>query len=139
LLIIGGMVAFLQRAGRQREVKLVGLAVVSALGLSLILAVVLGTVATGFGVAREVLEGGTLLLASAVLFYVSHWLISRSESARWNAYIKERMTNAAGEGGGATAIFLTAFLAVFREGAETVLFLAAVIGDAPPGGKIAVL
>ncbi|MEW5852977.1 MAG: FTR1 family protein [Myxococcota bacterium] len=138
LLIIGGMVAFLTRANRKRDVRMVGLAVLAALGLSVVLAVALSFVAVGAGVAREVLEGVTLLLASAVLFYVSHWLISKSESARWNAYIKQRLQDAAAESG-SVAIFITAFLAVFREGAETVLFIAAIAGDAPAGsGKLAV-
>jgi len=138
LLIVGGMVAFLTRAGRKQDVRLVGLAVLSGLALSLVLAVGLGMLATGAGLAREVLEGTTLLVASVVLFYVSHWLVSRAESARWNSYIKERLKAATGERGSAYAIFATAFLAVFREGAETVLFIAAIAGDSPGGGKVAV-
>lgn len=72
------------------------------------------------GRAQEMIEGGVLLAASAVLFYVSYWLISQSESKRWMAFLKR----CAGDGqaaGGAFPLGLAAFLAVYREGAETAL------------------
>ena len=40
---------------------------------------------------REALEGGTMLLAAAVLFYVSYWLLSNIEVAKWNAFVKARL------------------------------------------------
>src|SRR5207247_2578464 len=43
---------------------------------------------------RETLEGGTMLLATAVLFYVSYWLLSKIEVAKWSAFVKGRMEDA---------------------------------------------
>lgn len=40
-----------------------------------------------FGAGREALEEGTMLLAAAVLFCLPYWLISKSEAARWQAFI----------------------------------------------------
>ena len=79
------------------------------------------------GANRELLEGVTGLVAAVLLLYVSYWLHSRSSLGAWQRYLDER-------GGAALArnsvlsLAALAFLAVFREGAETVLFY---IGIAP--------
>ena len=39
------------------------------------------------GVARELLEGWTMFLAVAVLFYVSNWMLSKADTERWENYI----------------------------------------------------
>src|SRR2546430_14236135 len=70
---------------------------------------------------REALEGVTMLLATAVLFYVSYWLLSKIEVAKWNAFVKGRMEEALSTGSG-FALASVAFLAVYREGFETILF-----------------
>jgi high-affinity iron transporter len=86
---------------------------------------------------RESLEGITMLLAMAVLFYVSYWLLSKVESARWNAFVKERMKDALSHGSG-FALATVAFLAVYREGLETILFYQALFSTGG-GGEAAVL
>src|SRR5207247_320470 len=63
---------------------------------------------------REALEGVTMLLATAVLFYVSYWLLSKIEVAKWNAFVKGRMEEALSTGSG-FALASVAFLAVYRE------------------------
>lgn len=89
------------------------------------------------GTSRAVLEGITMLLAAAVLFYVSFWLFSKREAQRWQAWIGGQIDSALSQGslltlGGA------ACLAVYREGAETVLFYHALAaGAAGQGGAIA--
>jgi high-affinity iron transporter len=80
------------------------------------------------GVAREMLEGFVMLLAAAVLFYVSYWLISRFEAKRWTDYLAERTKRGVALGGQGT-LALTAFLAVYREGAETSLLYQALLGS----------
>ena len=42
------------------------------------------------GVVRETLEGVVMLVASAVLFYVSYWLISHVEAKRWMDFLKQQ-------------------------------------------------
>jgi high-affinity iron transporter len=62
-----------------------------------------------------------MLVAVVVLFSVSYWLLSKVEGAKWQKFIREKV-NAALSGGGSFALAFVAFLAVFREGAETALF-----------------
>src|SRR5206468_3423101 len=90
-------------------------------------------------VQREALEGVTMLLAAAVLFYVSYWLLSKIEAAKWNAFVKGRMEEALRAGSG-FALASVAFLAVYREGFETILFYQALFtSPGPSGGTSAVL
>src|SRR6185312_7633830 len=70
----------------------------------------------------------TLLVAVCVLFSVSYWLISRVEAARWQQFIREKVNSALDHGGGRALAFV-AFLAVYREGAETALFYQALFNE----------
>src|SRR5882762_8812197 len=80
--------------------------------------------------SREIIEGTTLLVAVAVLFSVSYWLISKVEAAKWQQFIKEKVSTALDQGGGRALAFV-AFLAVYREGAETALFYQALFNEGP--------
>jgi high-affinity iron transporter len=104
--------------------------VITALGLNLL-------VGSARGQTRELLEGVVLLIASGVLFYVSYWLISRSESRRWLDFLKHRATEGAKLGGYLT-LGLTAFLAVYREGAETALMYQAMIAQQTRTGRLGI-
>jgi high-affinity iron transporter len=79
---------------------------------------------------RELMEGLVSLLASAVLFSVSFWMISKAESRHWMSYLKRSLE----EGLSRKRLLLLAglaFLAVYREAAETVLFLQALLLESP--------
>ena len=78
---------------------------------------------------RELLEAGTALLAVAVLFYVSFWLITRLEHRRWMEFMKAKVW-AAATTGSTLALAGVGFTAVFREGFETTLFFQALISFA---------
>jgi len=80
------------------------------------------------GAARETLEGVVMLVASAVLFYVSYWLISHVQAKRWMDFLKQQARRGL-ELGGQGTLALTAFLAVYREGAETALMYQALLGS----------
>ena len=69
-----------------------------------------------------------MLVAAAVLFYVSYWLVSRFEAKRWMDYLTRRARRGI-ELGGQGTLALTAFLAVYREGAETSLLYQALLGS----------
>ena len=71
-------------------------------------------------------EGVTLLLAAGVLLFVSSWLLGQREAGRWKAQLQDRARRAF-SGRGMAALFTVGFLAIFREGAETVLFLFAML------------
>jgi len=64
-----------------------------------------------------------------VLFTVGHWLIAQAESQRWSKYIKDNIKDSLSQGS-RRALWLTCFLAVYREGAETVLFYQALWSSA---------
>jgi len=99
---------------------------------SLFTAVLLETVFLVTPARREVLEGAVMLTASAVLFYVSYWLLSKIEVARWNRFVKSQVQDAV-TSGSALALATAAFLAVYREGFETVLFYKALVVAGPAG------
>jgi high-affinity iron transporter len=83
--------------------------------------------------SREIVEAATMLVAVVVLFSVSYWLISKVEAAKWQKFIREKVTLALEHGGG-KALALVAFLAVYREGAETALFYQALFNEGPNVG-----
>ena len=77
---------------------------------------------------RELLEAVIALLAAAVLFSMSFWMISKVESQRWMAYLRKRLEQTLTRRNVAT-LALVSFLAVYREAAETVLFTQALMLD----------
>jgi high-affinity iron transporter len=99
-----------------------GMAVVASVAL----AVVARFVMPVEGHAREALEGITMLIAAAVLFTASYWLISKSEARRWQEFVRNKLEGALTSRRRA-ALFVLAFLVVFREGFETVLFYEALL------------
>jgi high-affinity iron transporter len=66
-------------------------------------------------------------LAAAMLIYVGYWLHSKTSLGAWHRYINTQTTSALNKNS-LLSLALIAFLAVFREGAETVLFY---VGIAP--------
>jgi len=80
---------------------------------------------------RELLEAGIALLAAAVLFSVSFWMISKAESRSWMAFLKEKLEASLSR----RSLFVLsglAFLAVYREAAETILFTQALLLESGP-------
>ncbi|MGH7584603.1 MAG: FTR1 family iron permease, partial [Gemmatimonadales bacterium] len=131
ILIIGALIAFLVKAGAAHRRRDIHIGVGAAVAMSLLTAVLLETVFVLSSAHREALEGATMLVAVVVLFYVSYWLLSKIEVAKWTAFVKRRL-NVAVSGGSAFALALAAFLAVYREGFETVLFYKALLVEAGP-------
>ena len=69
-----------------------------------------------------------MLLATVVLFFVSNWMFSKAEAEAWKNYIEGKVQTAV-QSGSRFALGAAAFLAVFREGAETILFYQAMFAD----------
>jgi high-affinity iron transporter len=130
ILILGAVIAFLVRTGNGARVREVRWGALAGLAASAALAVVLRTALVNAPASREVIEGATMLLAVAVLFSVSYWLLTKIETARWQLFIREKV-GAALTSGRTTALAVVAFLAVFREGAETALFYQALLVRGP--------
>lgn len=139
LLVVAAIAATVRRSGSPERVRAVGHGVGWALIASLVTAFAANRLLTGAEAAagREALEGVTVLIAAAVLFYVSCWLFAKSAAGRWQAYLQQQVGQALG-GGGALTLGLAAFLAVYREGAETVLFYQA-LAVANPGQEPALI
>jgi high-affinity iron transporter len=134
ILIVAALMAFLAKAGAVERRRHVARGAWAAVGASVLTAAVLELVFEITPGQREALEGVTLLLATAVLFYVSYWLLSKIEVAKWNAFVRGRMEEALSTGSG-FALASVAFLAVYREGFETILFYKALLMSAAgPGG-----
>jgi high-affinity iron transporter len=121
ILIIGALVAMLVKMGAGHRRRDVHIGVGAAILASLLTAVVLETLIEITPARREALEGLTMVVATVVLFYVSYWLLSKMEVAKWNRFVKGKVQDAL-TSGSALALASVAFLAVYREGFETVLF-----------------
>src|SRR5262249_47171891 len=128
ILVIGAVVAFLLKTGHRERLKSIWMGIGLGLVASALTAVVLRTVLDAIPASQDIIEGITLLIAVCVLFSVSYWLISRVEAAKWQQFIREKVTNALEHGGGRALAFV-AFLAVYREGAETALFYQALFNE----------
>jgi high-affinity iron transporter len=89
------------------------------------------------GAEREVVEGVSSLLAACILFYVSYWLIAKVSSQRWQAFLQTRIQTALGSGSLWTLVTI-AFVAVYRELFESILFFEAIAAQAGPAGLHAV-
>lgn len=126
ILVISALIAYLVKTGHGDKKKRIYLGAVLALAASFATAVILNLLVSVSGPAREGLEGVTMLTATAVLFYVSYWLISKAEVGRWQRFIKGKV-EASLSGRSVFALGSAAFLAVYREGAETILFYQALL------------
>jgi high-affinity iron transporter len=133
LLVISALAAYLKRLGAEDRLKVVWRAVALAVVASLATAWALSEVLKASGPAREGVGGLTVLFAALVLTYVSHWLFARREAAKWQGYIRQQVEKAL-SGGQVFSLGFAAFLAVYREGAETVLFYQALAGANPGRG-----
>jgi len=133
ILVIGAVVAFLLKMGHRERLHSIWVGIALGVVASLATAVVLKTLLAAMPASREIVEAVTMLIAVVVLFSVSYWLISKVEAAKWQRFIREKVTNALEHGGG-KALALVAFLAVYREGAETALFYQALFNEGPNVG-----
>ena len=128
LIIVAAVVAYLVKTG---NAKAMGKVVYSSVGVAVILSFVMAWLMNvifgeAAGQKRELMEGITMLIAVGLLFYVGFWLLSNAGAKKWNDYIKSHVSDSISSGS-TTALWWTVFLAVFREGAETVLFYQALI------------
>jgi high-affinity iron transporter len=129
ILVIAAIVAYLIRSGNMASTRVVYMSSVGALAASALAAVALQYVFEVSGANQEILEGAAMLLAVVVLFFVSNWMVAKAEAEAWKNYIEGKVRSAV-ETGSTFALGAAAFLAVFREGAETILFYQALLADA---------
>jgi high-affinity iron transporter len=130
LLVIAALSAFLLRAGEGHRRR----ALAWGAGLALIASIVMAWIFMIFfdGAHDDLTEAIVMGIAAALMLYVSGWLWLRQNPAVWNRYL-QRQADRALAADAPWMLAGIAFLAVFREGAETILFLHAVIGDGAHG------
>lgn len=121
VLIIAAVLAFLSATGSKSVIRYVHLGWMLAILAGLATWVVARTIITISGAQREIIEGVTSLVAAAVLFYVSYWLITKIEVKKWKDYIQTKVKKAISRKS-LFAIASVSFFAVYREAFETVLF-----------------
>lgn len=124
LLVVIALLAFLEKSGNGEKRAWIGWGAIGGLAASILVGIGIQSLVsnvTALRSNRELLEGITGLFAAVMLFYVSYWLHSKSSLNAWQGYIRDQMTNAL-ETQKLIQLSLLAFLAVFREGGETVLF-----------------
>ena len=88
--------------------------------------------------SREILEGVVMLIAVFLLFYVGFWLLSNAGAKKWSSYIQGQVEGSLSSGDSKT-LWWTVFLAVYREGAETVLFYTALVLDAKSSSALSMV
>ncbi|WP_114227222.1 cytochrome c/FTR1 family iron permease [Sphingomonas ginsengisoli (ex An et al. 2013)] len=124
LLIIVAMIAFLRKAERSEILPYVHGGWAGALAAGL-LTWVIATYAIGIsGASRELTEGFGSLFAAVVLLSVGIWMHGKAQADQWQRYIREKMTHAL-SGRSTWMLFGLAFVVVYREVFETILFYAA--------------
>lgn len=140
ILIVGAILAYLRKSSGEdkieaaRKCRPVYLGSLIGIVGSLLLAWLLYAIKLANTASQEVIEGITALTAVVVLYYVSNWMLSKSETDAWVGYIRSRAEKNGGKGrAGYYALAFTAFLAVFREGAEVVLFYQPLLSQGYPG------
>lgn len=136
ILVLAALIAYLTKAGHTAQVRTVYQGALAALAASLVTAWVFRSLLQASGAAQEVLEGLTMLLAVVVLVLVSYWLFSKAQAQAWQSFIEGQL-GASLSRGNRLALWWAAFLAVYREGAETVLFYQALLsGGGSPGSIV---
>ncbi|KFL33465.1 MULTISPECIES: FTR1 family protein [unclassified Sulfurospirillum] len=129
LIVVTAVIAYLIKSGNTTRLNIVYSALWSAIILSFVTAFVMNLIFQNPGESREMLEGVTMLVAVGLLYYVGFWLLSNAHAKKWSHYIAEKVSESLSSGS-IRALWFTVFLAVYREGAETVLFYQALIFDA---------
>ncbi len=137
MLIVSAIIAYLVKTGHGDKRRVIVNSVFVAIIASVLTAILLKLVFRASAASQEVIEGATMLLAAVVLFFTSNWLLAKAEAAQWGAFIKGKVGGAV-SAGSLTALWFVSFLAVYREGAETVLFYEALTIDADTAGLLAI-
>ncbi|MGH2327018.1 FTR1 family iron permease [Campylobacter taeniopygiae] len=130
LIIVVAIVSYLVQSGNKNRLNIAYSALFTGIILSFITAFAVSWLfKENAGQSRELIEGITMLIAVLLLFYVGFWLLSNAQNKKWASFIKQGAIDAISNNSAKT-LWITVFLAVYREGAETVLFYQALLFDA---------
>jgi high-affinity iron transporter len=120
ILVLAALAAYLSRAGAVDRLTALWVGAAAALMASIAAAWVFEHFYNG--AHSDLFEGVIIFLAAGLMFYVSGWLFLKQDPKAWQAYLKIQ-TDKALLARSQCVVAMLAFLAVLREGGETVLFL----------------
>lgn len=130
LLVVGALLTFVKKSNGGQGKVWIWSGVTVGFVLSAVLAVIVKFVFTSgaFGQNNFLISGWTAIVAAVMLLYMSYWLHSKSNIAEWNQYIHNKSQQALNTGR-MVSLGVLSFLAVFREGTETVLFIIGMVNQ----------
>jgi high-affinity iron transporter len=128
ILVISAIAAYLMKSGNASKVKEVYQSTFVAILASFLTAYLFKSIIHVSGKSQEVLEGSILIIATAFLFSMGYWMFRNADPKRWKNHI-EGMIKDSLSNGKRMMLWSAVFLAVYREGAETVLFYQALLAD----------
>lgn len=134
VLIIIVLLSILKAMDQKAAMKWVHAGWMAAVALGAVTWFASGVLLAMSGLSRELLEGGISLLAVLVLLYVGFWLHRYSEAKKWREFLESKLKTGL-HSGSYVVLAVVAFLAVFREAFEVVLFLRAIWMDLDGSGQ----
>ena len=129
VLILGAIITYLEASRNTKYKKYLYYGVIAAIGATGVTWVIASYVIEISGANRELIEAIAALSATAILFYVSFWVLNKIEHKKWMEFVKAKVWQATTTGSVMVFVGL-AFFTVYREGFETVLFYQAMAGFA---------
>jgi len=121
LLVLIALLTILVRSDKKEAVKYVHFGWVAALFAGVLTWLVAQNLVAISGASRETMEGVAAMLAAIILFYVGFWMHSKTQADQWLRYVQQNI-NKSLKTGTLWGISGLAFIAVYREVFETVLF-----------------
>jgi high-affinity iron transporter len=129
VLILGAIITYLEASRNTKYKKYLYYGVVAAFGATAVTWIIAAYIIEISGANRELIEAIAALSATAILFYVSFWVLNKIEHKKWMEFVKAKVWQATTTGSVMVFVGL-AFFTVYREGFETVLFYQAMAGFA---------
>ncbi len=121
MLMLAAIITLAVRSGHHQLLKYVHAGLGGALFLGAITLMLSIWLVDISGAQREITEGVTALIASAMLIYVGFWLHDKANALSWNKFLHDRVSMAL-EKKMIWALALISFFAIYREVFESVLF-----------------
>ncbi|MBF0720619.1 FTR1 family protein [Staphylococcus sciuri] len=127
LLIIMALLTVTRKSEQTKASKWIVIGSVIGIVLSIALAFIFKAIFENLGSTRELTEGLVGIGSVILMLIVGIWLHSKSSLDSWQNFINKNMDKAMSTGSIVT-FGLVAFLSVFREGAETIIFYLGIVG-----------
>lgn len=129
VLILGAVLTYLEASRNTKFKPYIYYGIIAAIGATVATWLFASYIIDISGASRELVEAVAALSATAVLFYVSFWILNKIEHKKWMEFVKAKVWQAGATGGFMVFVMLS-FFTVYREGFETVLFYQAMFGFA---------